>query len=142
MDNNTNFDVIYESFLSKVQDYDFALDEETMLEMVHDLLIGAISDFDKICDKDLYDNDDETFNCSLSIREIDILSEFMAVRWLLFYRNHNELLKKRLNTADFKFESNAQLLARINETYNQYELSARTKANEYSFDNFSLKDLV
>lgn len=130
----TSYEDIYESFLSKINDIDLANYSNDDLEKQLDLYLGqAISDFSDYCIKDLSDRDKDKkcFNITLDDREIDILSEFMVVRWLYPILNNLENLRNTLNTSDFSIYSPANLLEKIEQRYSSARMKARSMMNEY-----------
>lgn len=130
----TSYEDIYESFLSKINDIDLANYSNDDLEKQLDLYLGqAISDFSDYCIKDLSDRDKDKkrFNVTLDDREIDILSEFMVVRWLYPILNNLENLRNTLNTSDFSIYSPANLLEKIEQRYSSARMKARSMMNEY-----------
>lgn len=130
----TSYEDIYESFLSKINDIDLANYSNDDLEKQLDLYLGqAISDFFDYCIKDLSDRDKDKkcFNVTLDDREIDILSEFMVVRWLYPILNNLENLRNTLNTSDFSIYSPANLLEKIEQRYSSARMKARSMMNEY-----------
>lgn len=130
----TSYEDIYGSFLSKINDIDLANYSNDDLEKQLDLYLGqAISDFSDYCIKDLSDRDKDKkcFNVTLDDREIDILSEFMVVRWLYPILNNLENLRNTLNTSDFSIYSPANLLEKIEQRYSSARMKARSMMNEY-----------
>lgn len=130
----TSYEDIYGSFLSKINDIDLANYSNDDLEKQLDLYLGqAISDFFDYCIKDLSDRDKDKkcFNVTLDDREIDILSEFMVVRWLYPILNNLENLRNTLNTSDFSIYSPANLLEKIEQRYSSARMKARSMMNEY-----------
>lgn len=131
----TSYSDIYESFLLKINDIDLANYSNEDLEKQLDLYLGqAISDFSDYCIKDLSDRDKEKkcFNISLDDKEIDILSEYMVVRWLTPILNNLENLRNTLNTSDFSIYSPANLLEKVEQRYSSAAKRARSMMNEYS----------
>lgn len=142
--NITDYEVIYNSFLSKVRDYDFAkyLDDD-----LDELLLGylnvACTRFNS-CEKDLSLRDDELkmFEVLLNDEEVEILANHMVCCWLESKVNDLDLLKNTLNTTDFSFFSPANLLSTMKERYKEAKLDARKLTNEYSFRKKDLKSLL
>lgn len=130
----TTYATVYESFMDKVTDYDLAL----MLEAdANSLLYGylqqAIVRFSESCVKDLSAVTQDSFEETLDLDEIDILSEIMIESWLKPKRNNLDLLRNALNTKDFTTFSPANLLDKINDTYKAVHENALSRIKEYSY---------
>lgn len=139
----TAFTVIYNSFLDKVSDYDLAdMIQTNAEEFMHGLLNQAVVRFLESCKKDLTQVDSTGFTEDLDLMEIDILTEGMVEAWLKPIRNNLELMRNALNTKDFTTFSPANLLDKVNDTYNIAHANFLSRIKEYSFIRNDVGDLV
>ena len=100
----TSFQVVYDAFLSKLLDDEWALwDEEDMKEDWKSILMGAIPNFkfprvslDIIVD---LNSEEEVFSGDLSNEEVQILATYMKCEWLnrtiLTWENVKPLYEER-----------------------------------------------
>lgn len=138
----TTFQRVYESFLSKISDYDWiAMHADDIEGCMSDLLKQAISRFNRDCKVDLSNNDGTEFVEDLSETEIDILSEIMIENWLKPKLYNSELLRNRLSTKDFSQFSPANLLKAIRETYELSHRRSETEINRYTFAENDVRNL-
>jgi hypothetical protein len=139
----TAYNVVYNSFLDKINDYDLADmavgDANTVMS---GLLNQAVVRFLESCKKDLSLTDENGFTEDLDLDEIDILSEGMIESWLKPYRNNLELLRNALSTKDFTTFSPANLLDKVNTTYLTAHANFLSRIKEYSFIHNDVGDLV
>ena len=112
---NTTLQDVYDSFLSKITDYDYLkLSEEDLNEELAMKLKSAIAKF--IIADDIEINEiTETFNRELSYLEIEILAYGMVLSWVEPLVNNVETMKQRLSSKDFSVYSQAKHLAELNE---------------------------
>ena len=113
----TPYSDVINSFIMKIEGYKLlTLLPEDREEVIMFYLNSARSKFYKKCKHDLLDVDTENklFLDTLTIDEIDILSEIMIVEWLSPQIYSDELLESRLNTKDFTEYSPAKLIEQIN----------------------------
>lgn len=138
----TKFDVVYDSFLSKISDFDWLeMREDDLKDCLFDLLKQAISRFGKDCKVDLFSHDEVEFADNLTPVEIDILSEIMIENWLKPKLYNSELLRNRLSTKDFSQFSPANLLKSIRETYELSHRRSETEINRYTFTENDVRNL-
>lgn len=138
----TSYEKVYESFLSKISDFDWLeMSEEDMKGCMHDLLKQAVARFQKHCKTDLSERDNTEFSNDLTDVEIDILSEIMIENWLKPKLYNSELLRNRLSTKDFSQFSPANLLKVIKETYEFSHRRSETEINRYTFAENDVRDL-
>ena len=99
----TSFDIIYNRFAQKVEDYKlFQLEEEDLREYLLGLLHSSIAKFR--CKHDLSDRDEilEQFNVDLDDIEIEILALRMVSEWLEPQLNSVLLTKQFMGGKDEK----------------------------------------
>lgn len=139
----TSYTEIYSSFLDKVNDYDLAdMEESIAQDAMRGWLNQAAIRFLESCQKDLTQTDGDSFTEDLDIMEIDILTEGMVEAWLKPYRNNLDLLRNALSTNDFTTFSPANLLDKVNDTYNNAHANFLSRIKEYSFIRNDVGDLV
>lgn len=111
---NTTLQDVYDSFLSKITDYDYLkLSEDDLNEELAMKLKSAIAKF--IIADDIQINEiTEQFNRELSYLEIEILSYGMVLAWVEPLVNNVETMKQRLSSKDFSVYSQAKHLAELN----------------------------
>lgn len=144
MCNFTTFEDVYQVFLRKIRDYDLAkLFDFDMEDIMFGYLVAAITKF-KSCKKDITDIniEEQRFNCSLNITEIDILANFMVYEWITPYVNDEDLLKNTLNTSDYSNYSPANLLSTMKSMQEEARQTARRLMNTYSLQGVKLVDKV
>ena len=143
----TPFSMIYDSFLSKVTDDMYMeLDELQTYAMLEELLMSAIHKFefprfditdyeetivedegtytgvesDEMEVKAIYYNEGH-FNSVLTPEEINILSTYMIVEWLGLQLASVENTRMKYSGSDFKFTSQANHMAKIQNMKANYE---------------------
>ncbi len=140
----TLYTEIFESFKDKITDYDLPLyADDIQNDILCSVLIKACAKFARICKSDLSLRDDELmqFGCTLSIEELDILTEWMVYEWLTPYLNNTENLRNHLNTKDFSLFSPANLLSTIQNVHTISRKRAKSMMNEYSYIHSDLENL-
>ena len=130
----TQLEEVYRLFLSDIEDEDWLLVEE---EVIEDLLLAylekATVDFD-VCRKDLTINyDNLTFNDELELNERVILSKAMLLHYLSPKIVREENLKQSVTTADFTKLSNANMLAKLIVLEKDARKQLETYQNKYKF---------
>ena len=133
----TQLEEVYRLFLSDIEDEDWLLVEE---EVIEDLLLAYIEkatvDFD-VCRKDLtIDYDDLTFNDELDLNERVILSKAMLLHYLSPKIVREENLKQSVTTADFTKLSNANMLAKLIELKKQTQKELDMYLTKYDYKVF------
>lgn len=154
---HTPFSIIYDSFLNRVEDNMYLeMTELDTLEQLQGMLINAIPRF-KLPRFDLFDYEEGTlmslgtykgvesdykevpaigwvggsFNNSLSIEEINILSLSMVVEWLGQQLTTTELARMKYSGSDFKFSSQANHMAKLKVLIDKYEAECKTMQDIY-----------
>jgi hypothetical protein len=136
----TTFDVIYNSFTSKITDDMYMeLTEAETNSMQKELLMNALHwfEFPRV---DIYDfNEDlEEYNILLSNEEINIISTYMVVEWFGYQIASVENTRMKYSGSDFKFTSQANHMQKLLQLQKDYErkgfhlqrLYKRRKADE------------
>ena len=83
----------------------------------------------------------KTFNTTLELDEIDILSEFMVSCWLQPQIHSDELLESRLNTKDFSEYSPAKLIEQIKSVYYTSSKNAVILMKNYTYSHGDVGDV-
>lgn len=112
---STNYDLIYDRFLSKITDYELAvLVSEEVSDNIEKFLKSAISDF-KYCviERLLRDDLNKTFINTLSDLEQEILAKFMLVHWVTPHILRLENIRQSLGSKDFSVFSGANFLDKL-----------------------------
>ena len=138
---NTTLQDVYDSFLSKITDYDYLkLSEEDLNEELAMKLKSAIAKF--IIADDIEINEiTETFNRELSYLEIEILAYGMVLSWVEPLVNNVETMKQRLSCKDFSVYSQAKHLAELNEVRIRANREFNYWINRYSSSK-ALKEMM
>jgi hypothetical protein len=136
----TTFDVIYNSFTSKITDDMYMeLTKAETDSMQKELLMNALHwfEFPRV---DIYDfNEDlEEYNILLSNEEINIISTYMVVEWFGYQIASVENTRMKYSGSDFKFTSQANHMQKLLQLQKDYErkgfhlqrLYKRRKADE------------
>lgn len=133
----TPYSELFKSFTRKIEDPTFiemgvTASEEDMIG----LLNSAITDFDypKV---DIFDKDDDlqTFNETLSIHEIEILSLLMKSYWTRRQVDSIYNIKQRMNGRDFKQTSQANHLETLMKLEKRTIVECDRKITKYSYKN-------
>lgn len=138
---NTTLQDVYDSFLSKITDYDYLkLSEEDLNEELAMKLKSAIAKF--IIADDIKINEmTEQFNRELSYLEIEILAYGMVLSWVEPLVNNVETMKQRLSSKDFSVYSQAKHLAELNEVRIRANKEFNYWINRYSSSK-ALKEMM
>lgn len=120
---NTSFELIYNSFLSKITDDMYMeLTVEDTYRMLKRLLISALPWFEfprfNIFN---YDEETEQFNEELTIEEINIIAVYMIVEWLGQQLASTENARQIYGGSDFKVTSQANHMAKLSNLKDKYQ---------------------
>ena len=144
---NTEFSVVYDSFLSKITDDMYLqLTEVDTFRMLEELLFSAIEKFEfpriNLWDYEFFEVQDETvyngieshyqdvvaiiysggyFNNELTHEQINILAVYMIVEWLSQQLASIENTRMKYSGSDFKFTSQANHMSKILQLKKDYE---------------------
>lgn len=119
----TTFDVIYNSFTSKITDDMYMeLTETETNSMQKELLMNALHwfEFPRV---DIYDFNEELeeYNILLSKEEINIISTYMVVEWFGYQIASVENTRMKYSGSDFKFTSQANHMQKLLQLQKDYE---------------------
>lgn len=132
----TPYQVLLDSVLSKIKDYDFLnLSEQQVYGILSDYIRPAIVRF-RSCKQNLKERDDflQCFNCELTDEEIEILSDFMVIEYLdSNYIRVPAAMKQVLSNKDFNTYSPANLLEKVTAVRNRYMAEAKQLMRDYSY---------
>lgn len=132
----TTYEVIYNKFLSKIDDLDFVnLSQEIAEDEMYGYMDTACSLFTK-CKQNLYDRDDtkKSFNITLTSFEINIIATGMLYEWIQPKINNIMVLKQFLSSSDFKGYSQANHLKELQILRDSYEERMDRLMTRYSYD--------
>ncbi|EGQ3716268.1 hypothetical protein HN170_000918 [Staphylococcus pseudintermedius] len=137
----TEFNLIYDKFLSKITDFSYAqLDKETLEEDLKKKLIQALAYFTQLEDKKA-EHVDNVFISDLSVLEQEILANIMVINHLDKFIVSEDNMRILLNSKDYKQYSQATLLKELKSTKAEYQSDVEAMKNAYSFRNkFRKKD--
>ncbi|MDD2245273.1 MAG: hypothetical protein PHR13_11780 [Dysgonamonadaceae bacterium] len=132
---------VYNSFLSRVTDYDLpAFTEESRESILHGFMVNACSKFQRICKKiskiDLSDRDEtnKQFNSTLTDEQIDIITTGMIMEWVKPKYYLDENMRNILNTKDYNMAASpVNVLGGVRNTYSQVKREFESMINKYSF---------
>lgn len=139
----TPFNDVYTLFLSQITDYELAVMEETSLEENLQLwMMSAIGYFSN-CRQNLsqFDLTTQQFETDLTMVEKQILSKFMVVVYLDTHLVHESLLKRELNSKDYRMTSGDNKIRALTALKAQIHSEANTLMSRYSYNINYLKDL-
>ena len=133
---NTKYQVLYDSVLAKIKDYDLLeMTEEEANGVLFDYIRPSIVRFQS-CKKNLSCRKDDVqeFDFTLTDQEIEILASFMVVEYLdANYIRVPSALKQILSSRDFNTFSPANLLAKTKEMRERYYEEAKQLMRDYSY---------
>ncbi|MDE9880105.1 hypothetical protein O0G95_01510 [Staphylococcus pseudintermedius] len=137
----TEFNLIYDKFLSKITDFSYAqLDKETLEEDLKKKLMQALAYFTQLEDKKA-EYVDNVFISDLSVLEQEILANIMVINHLDKFIVSEDNMRILLNSKDYKQYSQATLLKELKSTKAEYQSDVEAMKNAYSFRNkFRKKD--
>ena len=130
----TPFSKVYNRFLTKISD-PILLDmfEDDMKDMMKDYLIAAIVKFPQ-CKKGKTANfDQDQFDESLSMEEIEIYASYMVSEWVKPLINNIQSLKPLMVTRDYQSYSQANHLDKMINLKNDSEADANRMMVRYTY---------
>lgn len=141
----TPYKAFIDTFLDKISDYKLLNYEDYLVD---ELAVGYMkrvcTKFDKICQADLSQQDDNEYaflSDEIDDEIIDIVTEGMVVEWLRQYVNNSDNLENILNTKDFTMYSSKNLLAEIKSLYQDEQKAFTNSMREYSYNHGDLSNL-
>jgi hypothetical protein len=141
----TSYTDVYNDFLGKVTDYDFAEFEQGDAEAtLFGYMVRACNRFNTVCLIDLSDRDDTTyvFNNNLPEDVIDVISNGLVAEWIKpkYFKDIN--LKNFLNTKDYTLSSSpANMLLAVRSAYIQAENDFTKSMIEYSYNHADIENI-
>ena len=137
----TSFSLIYNLFFDKITDDMYMeLTKEDTYKMVKGIFLAALTffEFPRV---DIYnfDLDKEVYNIGLSLEEMDIIATYMVMHWIGQQLASVENTRMKYSGSDFKFTSQANHMAKLQNLKKEYErhgfhlqrLYKRRKADEH-----------
>lgn len=140
----TNFESIYNGFLSNITDYKLAkLDDVTLEENLEQWLRQAIS-FYPNPRKDLSNRDMKLkcFNEELNDTEIEALAKFMIMSYMNTHLMREDYLSQSLNSKDYKIYSPANQLKALRELKESIKQEANTLISRNSYNVTDIKKML
>lgn len=141
----TPYKAFIDTFLDKISDYKLLNYEDYLVD---ELAVGYMkrvcTKFDKICQADLSQQDDNEYaflSDEIDDEIIDIVTDGMVVEWLRQYVNNSDNLENILNTKDFTMYSSKNLLAEIKSLYQDEQKAFTNSMREYSYNHGDLSIL-
>ena len=141
----TPYKAFIDTFLDKISDYKLLNYEDYLVD---ELAVGYMkrvcTKFDKICQADLSQQDDNEYaflSDEIDDEIIDIVTDGMVVEWLRQYVNNSDNLEIILNTKDFTMYSSKNLLAEIKSLYQDEQKAFTNSMREYSYNHGDLSNL-
>ena len=141
----TPYKAFIDTFLDKISDYKLLNYEDYLVD---ELAVGYMkrvcTKFDKICQADLSQQDDNEYaflSDEIDDEIIDIVTDGMVVEWLRQYVNNSDNLESILNTKDFTMYSSKNLLAEIKSLYQDEQKAFTNSMREYSYNHGDLSNL-
>ena len=141
----TPYKAFIDTFLDKISDYKLLNYEDYLVD---ELAVGYMkrvcTKFDKICQADLSQQDDNEYaflSDEIDDEIIDIVTDGMVVEWLRQHVNNSDNLENILNTKDFTMYSSKNLLAEIKALYQDEQKAFTNSMREYSYNHGDLSNL-
>ena len=141
----TPYKAFIDTFLDKISDYKLLNYEDYLVD---ELAVGYMkrvcTKFDKICQADLSQQDDNEYaflSDEIDDEIIDIVTDGMVVEWLRQYVNNSDNLENILKTKDFTMYSSKNLLAEIKSLYQDEQKAFTNSMREYSYNHGDLSNL-
>ena len=141
----TPYKAFIDTFLDKISDYKLLNYEDYLVdELAGGYMKRVCTKFDKICQADLSQQDDNEYaflSDEIDDEIIDIVTDGMVVEWLRQYVNNSDNLENILNTKDFTMYSSKNLLAEIKSLYQDEQKAFTNSMREYSYNHGDLSNL-
>ena len=141
----TPYKAFIDTFLDKISDYKLLNYEDYLVdEIAVGYMKRVCTKFDKICQADLSQQDDNEYaflSDEIDDEIIDIVTDGMVVEWLRQYVNNSDNLENILNTKDFTMYSSKNLLAEIKSLYQDEQKAFTNSMREYSYNHGDLSNL-
>ena len=141
----TPYKAFIDTFLDKISDYKLLnYDDYLVDELAVGYMKRVCTKFDKICQADLSQQDDNEYaflSDEIDDEIIDIVTDGMVVEWLRQYVNNSDNLENILNTKDFTRYSSKNLLAELKSLYQDEQKAFTNSMREYSYNHGDLSNL-
>ena len=136
----TNFTSIYDKFLSKIEDYGYAqMTEEDANAHFHKMLQSAISKFNYVCQKDLYQQTKTGFLEPLDEVEQEILAIWMVAIHIENNMVTEENMRNFLNSRDYRQYSSSNLLKVVQDVRDKFTHEALALQSIYDHENLKAR---
>lgn len=135
----TKFTDVYDVFLNKINDYDYAtkLSEEDLQFVLDTFLRQAVSKINlrlgEEIDDFLYDVENGVFLKDIGDIGIDLVSQFMILEYFKPQLYTTELLRQALNDRDYKMFSQANQINQMKDLYNNTRSEINALFTSYSY---------
>ncbi|WP_415408902.1 hypothetical protein [Staphylococcus agnetis] len=131
----TDFNLIYDKFLSKITDFSYAqLEQEVLEEDLKNKLLQALAYFPQL-DEEKTDTFENMFVNELTNVEQEIIANLMVINHLDKFIISEDNMRILLNSKDYKQYSQATLLKELKATKSEYQSDVDAMMNAYSFRN-------
>ncbi|WP_274316420.1 hypothetical protein [Staphylococcus hyicus] len=131
----TDFNLIYDKFLSKITDFSYAqLEQEVLEEDLKNKLLQALAYFPQL-DEEKTETFESMFVNELTNVEQEIIANLMVVNHLDKFIISEDNMRILLNSKDYKQYSQATLLKELKATKSEYQSDVDAMMNAYSFRN-------
>lgn len=131
----TDFNLIYDKFLSKITDFSYAqLEQEVLEEDLKNKLLQALAYFPQL-DEEKTDTFENMFVNELTNIEQEIIANLMVINHLDKFIISEDNMRILLNSKDYKQYSQATLLKELKATKSEYQSDVDAMMNAYSFRN-------
>ncbi|MDT0700433.1 hypothetical protein [Staphylococcus chromogenes] len=131
----TDFNLIYDKFLSKITDFSYAqLEQEVLEEDLKNKLLQALAYFPQL-DEEKTETFESMFINELTNVEQEIIANLMVINHLDKFIISEDNMRILLNSKDYKQYSQASLLKELKATKSEYQSDVDAMVNAYSFRN-------
>ncbi|MDG4943979.1 hypothetical protein OSX66_08725 [Staphylococcus agnetis] len=131
----TDFNLIYDKFLSKITDFSYAqLEQEVLEEDLKNKLLQALAYFPQL-DEEKTETFESIFVNELTNVEQEIIANLMVINHLDKFIISEDNMRILLNSKDYKQYSQATLLKELKATKSEYQSDVDAMMNAYSFRN-------
>ncbi|AJC95742.1 MULTISPECIES: hypothetical protein [Staphylococcus] len=131
----TDFNLIYDKFLSKITDFSYAqLEQEVLEEDLKNKLLQALAYFPQL-DEEKTETFESMFVNELTNVEQEIIANLMVINHLDKFIISEDNMRILLNSKDYKQYSQATLLKELKATKSEYQSDVDAMMNAYSFRN-------
>jgi len=134
----TPYSKIYERFLNRITDFNFAnIDEQSLKQMFKSWLHSAAVNTRTSADLSMYDDENEVFNVDLSDLDIELLSMGMTLAWLDQSLNSTELTLMMIGGKEEKCYSQAGHIAELRKLRDDIKLEMKRLHSYHTYTNNS-----